>query len=98
MTINIKMPSLRPEMKSAVLCEWKVKEGDTIKSGNVLYEIIKKGTLSRVSKITIAVYAVCAVLGLVKYFLTKKERNKPAVLSKSEIISIRSATSCFATG
>lgn len=49
-------------------------------------EIIKKGTLSRVSKITIAVYAVCAVLGLVKYFLTKKERNRPAVLSKSEII------------
>ena len=39
MTINIKMPSLRPEMKSAVLCEWKVKEGDTIKLGNVMFEI-----------------------------------------------------------
>ena len=39
MTVEIKMPSLRPEMKSAVLCEWKVKPGDKIKSGEVLFEI-----------------------------------------------------------
>lgn len=39
MTIEIKMPALRPEMESAVLCEWKVKAGDSIKSGEVLFEI-----------------------------------------------------------
>ena len=39
MNIEIKMPSLRPEMKSAVLCEWKVGKGDNVKSGDVMFEI-----------------------------------------------------------
>lgn len=39
MTIEIKMPALRPEMESAVLCEWKVKVGDQVKSGDILFEI-----------------------------------------------------------
>ena len=39
MTIDIKMPSLRPEMKSAVLCEWKVKAGETVKAGEIIFEI-----------------------------------------------------------
>ena len=39
MIIEIKMPALRPEMESAVLCEWKASVGDTVKSGDVLFEI-----------------------------------------------------------
>ena len=36
MKIQIKMPSLRPEMKSGVLCQWNAEPGDTVKSGDVL--------------------------------------------------------------
>lgn len=39
MIIEIKMPALRPEMKSAVLCEWKANVGDKVKAGEVLFEI-----------------------------------------------------------
>ena len=39
MMIKIKMPSLSPEMKSGVLCEWKAGVGDTVKSGDVIFEI-----------------------------------------------------------
>ena len=39
MKVEITMPSLRPEMKSGVLCTWCVKSGDEVKSGDVLFEV-----------------------------------------------------------
>ena len=36
---QIKMPKLRPEMKSGVLCSWLKEEGDTINVGDPIYEI-----------------------------------------------------------
>ncbi len=48
MKIEIKMPALRPEMKSGVLCQWNVSEGDTIKSGEVLFEVETDKVVSEV--------------------------------------------------
>lgn len=39
MKVEITMPALRPEMKSGVLCTWCVKPGDSVKSGDVLFEV-----------------------------------------------------------
>ena len=39
MSINIKMPALSPTMTEGVLAKWLVKEGDEIKSGDVIAEI-----------------------------------------------------------
>src|ERR1700712_1108517 len=39
MPINITMPALSPTMEEGNLSKWLVKEGDTVKSGDVLAEI-----------------------------------------------------------
>lgn len=39
MKIEIKMPSLRPEMESGVLCQWNAQPGDVVEAGDVLFEI-----------------------------------------------------------
>ena len=36
---KITMPELKPNMEKGVLCEWKVKEGDTVKRGEPLFEV-----------------------------------------------------------
>jgi pyruvate dehydrogenase E2 component (dihydrolipoamide acetyltransferase) len=58
MTINIQMPALSPTMEEGTLAKWLVKEGDTVKSGDLLAEIetdkatmefeaIDEGTITR---------------------------------------------------
>ena len=39
MPIEIKMPALSPTMEAGTLAKWLVKEGDTVKSGDILAEI-----------------------------------------------------------
>ena len=39
MAINIQMPALSPTMEEGSLAKWLVKEGDTVKSGDLLAEI-----------------------------------------------------------
>ena len=39
MPINILMPALSPTMEEGNLAKWHVKEGDTVKSGDVIAEI-----------------------------------------------------------
>ncbi len=39
MAIDIKMPALSPTMEEGTLAKWLVKEGDTVKSGDVMAEI-----------------------------------------------------------
>ena len=39
MAIEIKMPALSPTMEEGTLAKWLVKEGDTVKSGDILAEI-----------------------------------------------------------
>jgi pyruvate dehydrogenase E2 component (dihydrolipoamide acetyltransferase) len=39
MTIEIKMPALSPTMEEGTLAKWLVKEGDTVKSGDIMAEI-----------------------------------------------------------
>ena len=39
MPIELKMPALSPTMEEGRLAKWLVKEGDTVKSGDVLAEI-----------------------------------------------------------
>ena len=36
---NIKMPALSPTMTSGTLTKWLVKEGDNVKSGDIIAEI-----------------------------------------------------------
>src|SRR5690242_13225710 len=46
MSIEIKMPALSPTMEEGTLAKWLVKEGDTVKSGDLLAEIeTDKGTM-----------------------------------------------------
>src|SRR3954463_7565538 len=46
MPIEIKMPALSPTMEEGTLAKWLVKEGDTVKSGDLLAAIeTGKGTL-----------------------------------------------------
>ena len=77
MSINILMPALSPTMTEGKLAKWHVKEGDTVKSGQVICEIeTDKATMEveavdegKVGRIVVAegaegvkVYAVIAVL------------------------------------
>ena len=39
MAIEILMPALSPTMEEGTLAKWLVKEGDTVKSGQVMAEI-----------------------------------------------------------
>src|ERR1700712_5533144 len=39
MAIEIKMPALSPTMEEGTLAKWLVKEGDTVKSGDLMAEI-----------------------------------------------------------
>src|SRR5205823_11719642 len=39
MPIELKMPALSPTMEEGTLAKWIVKEGDTVKSGDILAEI-----------------------------------------------------------
>ena len=39
MSIEIKMPALSPTMEEGTLAKWLVKEGDTVKSGDIMAEI-----------------------------------------------------------
>ncbi|SBV33333.1 Pyruvate dehydrogenase E1 component subunit beta [uncultured Sphingopyxis sp.] len=39
MTVELKMPALSPTMEEGTLAKWLVKEGDTVKSGDILAEI-----------------------------------------------------------
>src|SRR6476659_4747684 len=39
MAIDIKMPALSPTMEEGTLAKWLVKEGDTVRSGDIMAEI-----------------------------------------------------------
>ena len=39
MSIEIRMPALSPTMEKGTLAKWLIKEGDAIKSGDVIAEI-----------------------------------------------------------
>ncbi len=36
MTVQIKMPALSPTMEEGTLAKWLVKEGDSVKSGDII--------------------------------------------------------------
>src|SRR4249920_2704227 len=59
MAIEIKMPALSPTMEEGTLAKWLVKEGDSVKSGDILAEIetdkatmefeaVDEGTISKI--------------------------------------------------
>jgi pyruvate dehydrogenase E1 component beta subunit len=59
MPVELKMPALSPTMEEGTLAKWLVKEGDTVKSGDILAEIetdkatmefeaVDEGTISRI--------------------------------------------------
>src|SRR3990170_190670 len=59
MAIELKMPALSPTMEEGTLAKWLVKEGDEVKSGDVLAEIetdkatmefeaVDEGTLAKI--------------------------------------------------
>ena len=39
MSVEVLMPALSPTMEEGTLAKWHVKEGDTVKSGDVIAEI-----------------------------------------------------------
>ena len=60
MAINIQMPALSPTMEEGTLAKWLVKEGDTVKSGDLLaeietdkatmeYEAVDEGTITAIT-------------------------------------------------
>jgi len=60
MSIEIKMPALSPTMEEGTLAKWLVKEGDTVKAGDIMAEIetdkatmefeaVDEGTIARIS-------------------------------------------------
>lgn len=77
MTVNILMPALSPTMTEGTLATWQVKEGDAIKSGDVIAEIetdkatmeveaVEEGTIGKILVAEgtegVAVNAVIAIL------------------------------------
>ena len=42
------MPRLRPEMTAGVLCAWLREEGETVKAGEPLYEIVTDKVVNQV--------------------------------------------------
>jgi pyruvate dehydrogenase E1 component beta subunit len=59
MAVELKMPALSPTMEEGTLAKWLVKEGDTVKSGDILAEIetdkatmefeaVDEGTISKI--------------------------------------------------
>ena len=59
MPIELKMPALSPTMEEGTLAKWLVKEGDTVKSGDLLaeietdkatmeYEAVDEGVISKI--------------------------------------------------
>jgi len=48
MTVEIKMPALRPEMTSGVLCQWNAAPGDILRAGDVLFEVETAKVVSQV--------------------------------------------------
>ena len=59
MAVDLKMPALSPTMEEGTLAKWLVKEGDTVKSGDILaeietdkatmeYEAIDEGTIAQI--------------------------------------------------
>ena len=59
MPIELKMPALSPTMEQGTLAKWLVKEGDAVKSGDILaeietdkatmeYEAVDEGTIARI--------------------------------------------------
>src|SRR3954469_6098597 len=59
MSIELKMPALSPTMEEGTLAKWLVKEGDAVRSGDVLAEIetdkatmefeaVDEGTISKI--------------------------------------------------
>jgi pyruvate dehydrogenase E2 component (dihydrolipoamide acetyltransferase) len=77
MSIEIKMPALSPTMEEGTLAKWLVKEGDTVKSGDIMAEIetdkatmefeaVDEGTIAKIlvaeGTDNVAVGAVIAIL------------------------------------
>lgn len=48
MKIEIKMPELKPDMKSGVLCQWNAEEGGIVKSGDILFEVETDKVVSQI--------------------------------------------------
>ena len=65
MAVEILMPALSPTMEEGTLAKWLVKEGDVVKSGQVIAEIEKREGKSR----------AVAVEGLQKVAQETKMRN-----------------------
>lgn len=45
---ELKMPKLRPEMETGVLCAWLKEEGDTVTVGEALFEIETEKVVNRI--------------------------------------------------
>ena len=61
MPINITMPALSPTMEEGNLSKWLVKEGDTVKSGDVIAEIETDKATMEVEAVDEGVVAKIAV-------------------------------------
>ncbi len=92
MAIEIKMPALSPTMEEGKLAKWLVKEGDTVKSGDILAEIetdkatmefeaIDEGT---VGKIMIAEGSENVKVGTVIATIEGEGEETPAPAAKAE--------------
>ena len=65
MPISIKMPALSPTMTDGTLAKWLVKEGDEVRSGDVIAEIETDKATMEVEAIDEGIVAVIACLSRV---------------------------------
>jgi pyruvate dehydrogenase E2 component (dihydrolipoamide acetyltransferase) len=87
MSIEIKMPALSPTMEEGTLAKWLVKEGDTVKSGDIMAEIeTDKATMEFeavdegvIAKIVIAEGTDNVKVGAVIAILTEEGEDAAAV-------------------
>lgn len=49
MKTELKMPELKPEMKSAVLCSWLKQPGESFQKGEPLYEVETEKVVSQIA-------------------------------------------------
>lgn len=90
MAIELKMPALSPTMEEGTLAKWLVKEGDSVKSGDILAEIeTDKATMEFeaiddgvISSITVAEGTDGVKVGTVIALILSEDDEQPTVASE----------------
>src|SRR5688500_83461 len=106
MSIELKMPALSPTMEEGTLAKWLVREGDFVKSGDLLAEIetdkatmeFEAGNEGRIAKILISEGSDGVAVGTVIALLTEGDEGMQSVTHAEEpaaalVVAVEAAAS-----